>query len=349
MLDDFYAVAFCRQLVLFLAVLALCAVLLGNGTPAALAVSAAGAEDPPEAAATGKLASPQSYPKAFFTLRDGTDLRQMGGAVTRRLLTLVSGGGSRNFGQALRQRYCGLKPQNDIQWRLDDLETGRTVSQSREPERIFFGASVSKLFVAAALLDKQQGRLNREQLRLMTRMIAVSSNSAWKALQRQAGDDISADAGRRTIDAFTRRMGYGRIRGFQGWWRDEIHGNELNVAALSTFLYDTYHSRYPGAEIVWKLMHACRTGGKKGNLYLPANLYIGGKTGTYHGPNASPQTVDWPVIRAHHHVMTFNWGGRQYGLSILSNRGNDGDVAVLAGGLVREHLNMPQPISCPNL
>ena len=220
------------------------------------------------------------------------------------------------------------------------------VSQSRDPQRIFFGASASKLFVAAALLNKQKGELNPEQLNLMIRMIAVSSNPAWKELQRQAGDGISDDSGRKAVEEFTRHMGYGRIRAFQGWFRNEIHGNEVNAAAFSKLLYDTYHNRYPGAEILWKLMHTCRTGAKKGNLFMPGELYIGGKTGTYHGTNTSPKTMDFPEIRAHNHVMTFNWKGSQYGLAILSNRGNDGDVAVLAGGLVREFLGMPVSLDC---
>lgn len=313
----------------------LAALLLGPGL-----FGGSGAQATQRAVATGS-------PGAFFILRDGTDLRKMADPATRDLLKRVKGGGNRDFGKQLQHRYCGLKGKADIQWRLSDLATDRTISESRNPERIFFGASVSKLLVAAALLDRQQGRLTPEQLGLMTRMIAVSSNTAWKNLQRHAGDGISADAGRQAIDTFTRRMGYGPIRGFQGWWQNEIHGNELNVAALSRFLFDTYYGRYPGAEILWKLMHTCRTGGKKGNRYLPASLTVGGKTGTYHGPNASPETVDWPVIRAHHHVMTFHWRGRQYGLVILSNRGSDLDVAVLAGGLVREHLGMAKPFRCP--
>jgi hypothetical protein len=172
----------------------------------------------------------------------------------------------------------------------------------------------------------------------MTNMIVVSSNTAWIELQKQVGDGKTGDSGRKAVGLFTKKMGYKNIRGFQGWYQERVHGNELNVLALSQFLFDTYHNRYPGAEILWKLMYACKTGTNKGNYYMPKDITIGGKTGTYHGPNTSPRTVKWETIKARNHVMIFNMGGRQYGLCILSNRGNDRDLAILAGGLVREYV-----------
>jgi hypothetical protein len=44
--------------------------------------------------------------------------------------------------------------------------------------------------------------------------------------------------------------------------------------------------------------------------------------------------------------MIFNIGGTQYGLSILSNRGNDRDVAIMAGGLVREFVYKKERVRC---
>lgn len=282
--------------------------------------------------------------EAFFVLANGTDLRKAVGPNIRSLLRPVKGVGSRWSGKKIREYYCRLKGAEDIQWMLSDLEDGSIVASSQLPERIFFGASTSKVFVAATLLDLQQGTLTKKQLQLMTRMIAVSSNSAWKTLQQMAGNG-SADAGREAVDAFTSKMGYGPIRGFQGWLREEVHGNELNAEALVHFLYDTYHNRYPGAEILWKLLYSCRTGNSKGGWYMPHSLYLGGKTGTYSGPNVSPETVPWPDIRARNHMLTFRSKGRQYALVILSNRGENKDVAVLAGGLIREYLHLPRPLA----
>ncbi|MCP4667942.1 MAG: serine hydrolase [Deltaproteobacteria bacterium] len=282
----------------------------------------------------------------FFLLNDGRDLREMGGDITRKKLTLVRSKGSHTFGQKEGRQYCALRKRRDIQWVLSDLETGDILSQSKNAKKIFFGASASKIFVAAALLNKQKGKLTPSQFRLMTQMIVVSSNTAWLELQKQAGDGESDDSGREAVDRFTRKMGYENIRGFQGWWRESMHGNELNALALSRFLFDTYHNTYPGAEILWKLMYACKTGTNKGNYYMPKGVYIGGKTGTYHGPNTSPRTMAWETIMARNHVMIFNMGGRQYGLSILSNRGKDRDVAILAGGLVREYIGEKAGFGC---
>jgi len=161
---------------------------------------------------------------------------------------------------------------------LSDLETGKILSKSDNAGEAFFGASASKVFVAAALLDKQNGELSKQQLVLMTNMIVRSSNPAWKELQRQVGETGTDDGGRQAVHAFIQKMGYENLRGFQGWMRQKdgrrLHGNELNSLAVARFLYDTYHNRYPGAEILWKIMHACRTGRKKINKYTPKNIYI---------------------------------------------------------------------------
>lgn len=288
----------------------------------------------------------ESKGRDFFVLPDGSSLKRIGGKVVDKLLSLIQSRGTTTFGSGERRRYCALKEKEDIQWVLNDLETGEVISQSKDTETLFFGASASKIFVAAALLDKQNGKLTPSQLVLMSEMIVKSSNTAWIELQKQAGDGISADSGRKVIDQFTRKMGYKNIRAFQGWWQDRIHGNELNAQEVSRFLYDTYHGKYPGAEVLWKLMYACKTGARKGNYYMPKGVFIGGKTGTYHGPNASPRTIKWDAIRAHNHIMIFNIGGTQYGLSILSNRGSDQDVAILAGGLVREFIHNNGEVYC---
>jgi hypothetical protein len=280
---------------------------------------------------------------AFFTLDNGINLRESGGKYVARVLTRVKGKG-KNFGQRQRQRYCTLKTSfEQIQWVLNDLETGEIISKSGNAGESYFGASSSKLFVAAALLDKQDGTLSKEQLRLMVKMIVVSGNRAWKELQRQVGEDGTNDSGREAINAFVEQRGYTTTRGFQGWWKKKdgtkVHGNELNTMELSRFLFDTYHRNYKGAEVLWKIMHATTTGSKKIDKYTPKNVYIGGKTGTYHGPNESPETIKHKAIKAHNHAAVLNVNNKYYGISVLSNTGNDEDVAVLAGGLIREYLD----------
>jgi len=286
-----------------------------------------------------------------FRLDSGLDLRSLGDATTRQLLTPVRGRGAR-FGSRQEKRYCGLKQAPySVQWVVTDLATGEILSQSPGADRLFFGASTSKIFVAAALLDKQQGEFSKQQLRSLVRMIVVSDNGAWLALQRQVGSDGTSDGGRAAVDAFVRRMDYPTIKGFQGWMRrpdgSRIHGNELNSIEVAHFLRDTYQRRYKGADALWKIMQATKTGGSKIDKYTPADVYIGGKTGTYSGPNESPRTVRLPTIKARNHAAALRIGHRYYGLAILTNTGDNEDVAVLGGGLMREYLGVEPRVSCP--
>jgi len=286
---------------------------------------------------------------AFFTLENGTNLRVFGGKTISHMLVRIRGQGNA-FGEAQRKRYCKLNQSQAIQWALNDLETGELISRSANADELYFGASVAKLYVAAALLNKQNGHFDRDQLTLMVKMIVVSSNSAWMELQRQAGDDGTDDSGRAAVDAFVQSMGYTNTQGFQGWWNKKdgtrSHGNELNSVDLAKLVHDTYHRRYKGAEVLWEIMQATVTGRQRINKYAPKNVFIGGKTGTYDGPNASPATVKLKNIRARNHVVNLKIDDKNYGLAILSNTGSGEDVAILGGGLMREYLGVEPTVSC---
>lgn len=285
-----------------------------------------------------------------FVVDDGRDLRRLTNGSTRSLLTPVTGRGT-SFGPRQEERYCRLKRNPAVQWVVNDLASGEILSRSPNADQLFFGASTSKIFVAGAVLDKHGGKLDAEQLRLLVRMIVVSDNGAWKSLQRQTGDAGTDDAGRAAVDAFVRRMGYPTIRGFQGWMRKpdgtSIHGNELNAVEVSQFLRDTYRRKYPGADVLWKVMQATKTGKSKIDKYTPATVYIAGKTGTYSGSNESRRTIDLPSIQARNHAAVVTIDNRYYGITVLSNTGDNEDVAVLAGGLMREYLGVSPTVACP--
>ena len=284
----------------------------------------------------------------FFILDNGKDLRKLADPDAGQLLTPVRGEGTK-FGAEEVQKYCKLKNSSQVQWTVNDLQTGEIISQSPNAREAFFGASSSKIFVAAALLNKQCGKLDKKQLDLMIKMIVKSDNAAWRELQREAGEG-SDDSGRQCVNEFVQQIGCKNTRGFQGWLCMEdgtkIHGNELNTMALSRFLYSTYHRDYPGAEILWKIMHATKTGRQKINKYTPREIYIGGKTGTYDGPNESPETIHFKNIRARNHVAILKIDDKYYGISILTNTGSSWDVAVLGGGLMREFLGVGEAPIC---
>lgn len=288
--------------------------------------------------------------EAPFLTDSGLDLRQMVDPNTRVLLQAAHGVGA-EFGPQQQSRYCELKHGDDpIQWVVNNLQTGEIVSRSANADELYFGASTSKLFVAAAFLDKVDGQLTEEQLRDLVRMIVVSSNSAWLKLQRMTGEKVSDYDGRVAVQAFVTRMGYPKTQGFQGWIKHQdgtrIHGNELNAIELAQFLRDTYMREYPGADVLWEVMKATRTGSSKINKYTPADLHIGGKTGTYSGPNASPATIQHATIGARNHAAVLFTERGVFGISVLSNTSENEDVAVLGGGLMREYLDVEKPASC---
>ena len=169
-------------------------------------------------------------------------------------------------------------------------------------------------------------------------------------MQKQTGRDGTANSGRIAVQAFVERMGYSSTKGFQGWLQKKdgtrVHGNELNTIELSQFLYDTYQRKYRGADALWKIMQATRTGKSKIKKYIPKNIYIGGKTGTYSGPNESRKTIKLAKIKARNHAATLMTGSGHYGISVLANTGNNEDVAVIGGGLVREYLGIGKKVSC---
>lgn len=104
---------------------------------------------------------------------------------------------------------------------------------------------------------------------------------------------------------------------------------------LARFIHDTYHRRYKGAEVLWEIMQATATGRRRINKYAPQNVFAGGKTGTYDGPNASPATVKLKSIRARNHVVNLKIDDKSYGLAILSNTGSGEDGRRPNAGISR--------------
>lgn len=277
----------------------------------------------------------------FVTLPSGKLLTSISVSGTK--LSLSKGTGT-TFSAANKAAYLSLKtatqsdPAHKVQWTFMDLDSHRVIAKSLSSGKKLFGASSSKIYVAAALLDRQNGSLSASQLQLMADMLVVSSNTAWTELQSQIGDG-SSDKGRERIHKFTQRMGYPLTRGYQGYW-GSTHGNELVPDEAAETLYDTYNDKFPGAETLWKLMHTCRTGSSRGRKYIPSSIYVGGKTGTYDGPTENPATGGQYNVAIRNHVLVFNVDGKQYGLVVLSNSGSDESAALLAGGLLREYTSV---------
>jgi hypothetical protein len=281
---------------------------------------------------------PETDPN-FLTLSDGRKLSNV--KVNGVALSLARGSGS-SFGSTQKTAYLNLKEatqstlDHKVQWAFMDLDSGQIIDRSLNADKRIFGASSSKVFVAATLLDRNRGAISNSQLQLMASMIVVSSNTAWTNLQTQIGNGNS-NLGRQRNYEFTQRMGYEKTLGFQGWWGN-LHGNELTANETVRFLYDTYHGNYHGAETLWKIMYTCRTGASRARKYLPKAMFVGGKTGSYDGPTFDTDTGKNVSVRVRNHLIVFNAEGTQYALMVLANNGSDETAALLAGGLYREHV-----------
>lgn len=277
----------------------------------------------------------------FMTLNDGRSLELI--KVRGSALKPRKGTGN-SFTNSHWGKYLGIKKKSEASmdhkthWAIMNLDTHKLLANSANGNRKIFGASSSKIYVAATLLDKQGGNSSDDQLQDLAEMLVVSSNSAWVSLQKEIGGG-SANKGRELNYNFTQKMGYPLTRGWQGYWGN-IHGNELVAIETVEMLYDTYQQNYPGADVVWKLMYTCRTGANRGLRYIPDNIYVGGKTGTYDGSTENPQTGETYNVRMRNHVIIVNVKGVQYGIAIFSNDGSNETVALLVGGLLREFASL---------
>lgn len=289
------------------------------------------------AATAAPLTHPSEDPK-FTILPGGQDLLKLSSHGSRLKLEMGSGYAFTDKQQAAYEKLKEATktiPNYKMQWSLMDLDTHQVIDHSLSSNMKIFGASSSKIFVGGVLLNKQNGTLTKSQIQLMADMLVPSDNNAWKELQRQIGDGVD-DRGRERIHNFTQKMGYLRMRGFQGNW-GKIHGNELTADETTDYLYDIYQQNFVGAETLWKYMHTCRTGALRARKYLPKDVYVGAKTGSYDGESIDPETGNPTTVDVFNHVVTFKVDGKQYGLTILANTGVEELTALMAGGLFREY------------
>lgn len=231
-------------------------------------------------------------------------------------LPLVSAfGAGQKFGAAEEAAFERLSTRRAVSWIVTELSTGAVVAQSKDADGLYYGASVTKIFVAAAALARHQGPVPRDELQMAAEMIAVSDNPSWKRLQKIVGQDA--------VQAFAEELGVKKSRVFDGW-RGREHGNDVTAGDIALFLSATYREAYPHARTIWALMHAIRTGQTRGHAYLPPILVVGGKTGS------------WRSVR--HHALAFESGGRAWGIVVLTENASEDDVARLVGGLYFRHV-----------
>lgn len=235
---------------------------------------------------------------------------------TQGLLTLKAGK-DREFGEAQRKLYEKLKDDPRVQFAVRNLTTGEVLAASKNAGENWYGASVPKAVVAAAFLNKmaEQGLApTPEQYQAVFKLLVNSDNGVWSDVQRWAG---GAGAVKAFSDKITSADGSPDMRPARN------DGNSVNSLGLLAFEKAVANHEFAGADALDKVMHAVNTGEDKGRKYMPKDMVLAGKTGTYGDAN---------------HDMRYFKGpdGDLYGISVLTKTGRSEPVAAMVGGLYRD-------------
>lgn len=226
------------------------------------------------------------------------------------------------------------KRSNKLQWDLRDLSNNKSISISSNPNKLFYGASLSKVFVASAFMNITN-EIDYRSRQELNDLIVKSSNTAWGSLQKKIGQGDD-DLGRQGVQSFLNNLCIYNSIGFRGYL-GKIHGNEINVTDVSRYIQASFDGEYGESKEIFKLLFISRTGKARLKKYFPSSMIIGGKTGTYKG-NTS---IDGkPVVTdSKHHLIVFKYKNKYYSLTVLSDGIDQEVLSVLAYGLFQKYLN----------
>ena len=234
-----------------------------------------------------------------------------------------------------------------FQWEVVDLSTGKVLSKSNTTNKLFYGASTTKIMVGSAFLQTVENPFKSNYFQDLLDMIVVSSNPAWRKVQYATGGD-NMEQGRLEIHSFTQALGLERTRAFWGYssTMNGLHGNEINVSEFSQFMQKLYRGEFYGSELIFKIMLAGQKGYDMGKRFLPKTVMIANKGGRYDGPTTNPDTgrstnPDGSKfrVRVRHQAFFLQHEGKDYLMTIFSDMGEEIDLSVMSYGLFEEFIN----------
>lgn len=250
-------------------------------------------------------------------------------------------------------RYQDLKSKGQkldhypFQWQLIDLSNNQVMSQSKNIEKVFYGASTTKIMVGSAFLQIVDNPIRSPYWQDLLDMIVISSNPAWKKIQFATGRD-DMEQGRLEVHLFARSLGLERTRAFWGYstTMNGLHGNEINVIEFNQFMRKLYYGEFYGSELIFKIMLAGQKGYDMSKRFLPKEVKIANKGGRYDGETTNPDTglptnPDGTLftVRVRHQAFFINYRGHDYLFSIFSDLGKEIDLSVMAYGLFKEYIS----------
>lgn len=282
----------------------------------------------------------------FYNYGEGSylDLKSKAEYDSRPVQNKIQVGSGKKFTagmEALYRKIIKQNPQN-MQWQLRNLSKNKILHSSNQPEKMFYGASITKIMVAGAFLNSAD-TISQEERQVLSSVITRSQNDGWSTLQKKLGDG-QEDVGKARVQTFLNSLGITKSLGFRNWL-DGVHGNEVTVKDMGAFIQATFDGKYRNSQDIIKLMHLAGTGQNRAKNFIPADVPVGGKTGTYTGKKGTwVEGRKYPKYPARHHQVIFQWGGEFYALTILSvqfPRQNDPgllEFQALAGGLYNDIL-----------
>ena len=229
-----------------------------------------------------------------------------------------TGHGNTNFNAEL---YKKLKNSSEIFWAVRNLNDSTPVAQSANANDNVYGASVSKVVVAADYFNTfadANGRLPRkDQYWNVVTAIIPSNNTSWKAMETQIGNGRQ-DQGSNHTNNFSNTKGYNNMK-------PGISPNLINAVGMNLFWDDISKNKLKGSGVIAKSALACRTNITRSAKYIPINYYVGSKTGLWS-----------PVV--HDSGFVGQIGQKWLAITVLTKGPANAEyVALMWGGLFREY------------
>lgn len=232
----------------------------------------------------------------FFTDLRGKNLAAIGASVG---VSMKRNNGSN--GTFDPSKYAAAKANPKVYWAVYDINAERLLAASPNGTVNVYGASVPKVCVSAAALANNNGVLSSDaDYGKMIRLLVLSDNSMWTPVSVMAGGDAA-------VNRWAAAMGY-NMRPARG------AGNQSNAVDLCRFWSDVCHGKFPGADVIFRITNSCQTGGGRSLRFMPSDVFIGGKTGTYEADT--------------HDTCWIQRGDRFFAITVLTELGGAGGEAI---------------------
>lgn len=155
-----------------------------------------------------------------------------------------------------------------VWWSVFDINNNRFLAESKDSNKNVYGASVPKVCVASAALSVNNGTLPTDKdLNSLIKLLVKSDNNVWDKISELGG-------GTSGVNEWSKALGFKMTPARRG-------GNNCNAHDLALFWNLICKNQIPGSEKIFKITSACDTSKSRSRLYMPKDVFIGGKTGSY--------------------------------------------------------------------